>query len=1005
MAFYASQIGDLMLCSLNVERENQEHEHPKNTTKIKHVLVIDNSASMSGNTRIATEMIGRNLFGIENVSMVPGDVFLFDTDVYHVLKNASSPNDFDKIQYPRQGLTNITKAISDAITHIDNDYRRRNYEDIHYILTFLSDGQHNNGETLNDRKINEMSKRIRDHNIKLSIIVVGIGSSSDTKLGMMIKTGIESIQINTLENIYFASKPAEMKIVLNELVTGISSSIESGKPVQLTMMNSDKYSFFETSTQNYDCYMNRGRVTFILDRKSMNNDELPIIKIKDGDREIVLNANIRKPHMNDISEAINSIMPYLGRKKIAKGIDDISVMVQKLERLIATAKDMFKEENEMVPNSYDGVGKTKIDHSKRRLMIKSLNRQKTLFQEEYNRLRSLYVQIENDSSKQAQFLSGMGKKYGSKAVIKAGTIDKNINDVIDDLTKTTMVLETAIAKDTSLRDAYPNNNIHASILSLNTPFEQYQEWLDQMKNFDRNEYSNIYDLLVSFGLSGYSVKFQHNNAVQMDPFQTLCEKIDICPVDTPNVLLAQQLNREIKSYSNEMISDCLVLVDPSSPNSSLFAMRSDIYHYVASIVLCRDLYMYHSKMTFSMHAHTLVKTIEEYSRTKSRVYIEFGARILYSIRKFWGSHAVVSENVELFKRWWNDWSTITQSQNDECNHPVQLLLMLGALDFREIGAILSDKYRSHPPLLNLLNETLARISKMMLHTYVSSKKSNGENPTTDEIKKAGIKIMQKTYGITSDNSPQPNPDDTISEPTIESTREGCVRWIDWDDYDISHAFKSLNIQGCDNVIEFINQKLMPIIQTYHFCYAIQEYVNTNGGWNVMCEEFEKVGGVPISLIDSIKASMDTIDNMDVLKYMSIDSKDYNLVANTIFTQAILHPLTDTRNKINEQDIRDASTFNEMIVDLRMDRYLEASKEKRLRWVAIESDVTYARAISCDLVGYGEMIGGHSHSGSKGWFLAMARVALLNDDKLNIFKSKSNDTVDIYLNKLRKAMKH
>lgn len=1002
MTFYASQIGDLMLCSVNIEKQE---ELPKNNTKIKHILVIDNSGSMSGNTRTATDTIGRNLFGMKDVNMVPGDVFLFDSEVVHALKNVISPEDFNKLYYPRQGGTNITKAITNTITHIVGDHRRQNNEDIHYILTFLSDGQHNEGDKLNDRSISIMSNIIKDHNIKLSIIVVGIGSGSDTKLGMMIKTGIETIQINTLENIYFATQVSDMKNVLNELVNGITTSVVSGKPIQLSVVNSGNYSFFETSTKNYDCYMNQGRLTFIMNRKNESSNELPTIRLTNGDTEIVLTASIKKPHMNDVSEAINSIMPYLGRKKIAKGIDDIGDMVQKLERLIATSKDIFKEEDEMVNNQYDEIGKTKIDHSKRRKMIKSLNRQKILFQEEYNRLKSLYVQIENDSGKQAQFLSGMGKKYGSKAVIKAGTIDKNIFDVIDDLIKMISNLEEAIAKDCSLRDKYPNDNIHASILSLNTPLEQYQEWLEQLKNFDRNEYSNIYDVLVSFGLSGYSVKFQHNNAVQMDPFQTICEKIDICPVDTSNVLLTQQLNREIKSYSNEVITDCFVMVDPSAPNSSLFAMRSEIYHYVASIILCRDLYMYHPKMTFSMHAHALVKTIEDYSRTKSRVYIEFGARILYSIRKFWGLYARISENVNLFTKWWNDWSTITQSQNDECNHPVQLLLMLGALDFNEIGASMNDNYRSHPPLLNLLNETLARISKIMLHTYVSQKKSNGEYPTTDEIKRAGIKIMQKTYGITPDNSPQPNPDDTISEPTIESTRENCVRWIDWNDYDVSHAFKSLNIQGCDNVIEFINQKLMPIIQTYHFCYAVQGYVNANDGWNALCEEFEKVGGVPESFIDKIKESMNTIDNMDVLKYISIDSKDHNLVANTIFTQAIMHPLTDTRNKINEQDIRDASTLNEMIVDLRMNHYLKSSMEKRVRWVAIEGDLTYQKAISCDFVEYANMIGNHTHSGSKAWFAGIARASLLNDDKLNIFKSKSNDTVEIYLNKLRKGMKH
>lgn len=995
----------MMLCSVRMNQD-QEHKTVKTNTKIKHILVIDNSGSMGQNTQIATNTIGKNLFAMDSVSMVPGDVFLFDTEVVHSLKNVTSPKDFDKLRYPSQGSTNITKAITTAINHIVND--SKNSEDIHYILTFLSDGQHNEGEVLNDARINFLSKQVKTNNIKLSIIVVGIGSGSDTKLGMMIKTGIETIQMNSLENIYYATKVSDMEVVLNELVNGISTSVTTGKPLQLTMMNNN-YNFFETSTQTYDCYMNQNTLTFILNIRNcnMNNNETPVIKIKDGDNEIILNAVFRKPNIPIVSEAINTIMPYLGRKKIAKGMNDIDDMVRRLEQLITTAKDIFTKEAATThdTDSRGDIGKTKINHSERRHMIKSLNRQKTLFQEESNRLKSLYVQIENDSSKQAQFLSGMGKKYGTKAIIKAGTIDKTIDDVIDSLVSSSSVsnLERAIDKDTELNKISNRQESNASVLSLNTPFEQYQEWIDQLRNFDRIEYNTIYELLVSFGLSGYSVKYQHNNAVQMDPFQTVCEKIDICPIDTSNVLLAQQINREIKSYSNEVITDCLVLVDPSAPNTSLYAMRSEIYHYVVSIALCRDLYMYHPKMTFSMHAHALVKTIEEYYKTKSRVYIEFAIRILYSIRKFWGSYAVESENVELFKRWWNDWQTITQSQEDSCNHPVQLLLMLGALDFKEIGASLTDNYRSHPPLLNLLNETMARMSKIMLHTYVASKKRNGENPTSDEIKRAGIKILQKMYNITPENSPKPDPDDTVQEPTIEAIRENCVRWVEWDEYNASVAFNEFNIQS-DDMVEYINKQLTPSFLTYHFSYAVQEYINANGGWNNICNNIEMIGGIPEKFVDAIKVSMDMMNNMNVMECMTIDSKDYNLVANTIFTQAMMHPITDTRNKINEKDIRDKSTFDEMIVTLRLNHYLEASMEKKVRWMAIIGDVTYAQALAADLVEYSQMIGGHTHSGSRSWFYAMGKASLLSEDKLKVFREKSNDTVDTFLTKLRKSLR-
>ena len=112
-----------------------------------------------------------------------------------------------------------------------------------------------------------------------------------------------------------------------------------------------------------------------------------------------------------------------------------------------------------------------------------------------------------------------------------------------------------------------------------------------------------------------------------------------------------------------------------------------------------------------MHAHGLIKTIEDFSQNKSSRYLDFAVKILYSIRKYWADYAVTGENVELFKHWWDKWGSITHA--DGCNHPVQMLLMLGAYDLTQLGL----KFEEHDimgPLINLLNETLARKIRIKL---------------------------------------------------------------------------------------------------------------------------------------------------------------------------------------------------------------------------------------------------------------------------------------------------
>ena len=195
----------------------------------------------------------------------------------------------------------------------------------------------------------------------------------------------------------------------------------------------------------------------------------------------------------------------------------------------------------------------------------------------------------------------------------------------------------------------------------------------------------------------------------MDPFQTRCNLIEPWIIDSPSVMLFNRSDKTFKSQSGELISDVLILINPSTPNLSLTLFRSLPYQYLNSIMLCRDLYMYSPKMPFSTHSHAFLKACSN----QSRAYIELSMKILYSMRKIWGNYSiqkegVENENINLFKRWYS-WNTLTQKESDNCAHPVQLLLMMGVYDVESFDC---DLDLFDIPLDNLMNEFMARKMKI-----------------------------------------------------------------------------------------------------------------------------------------------------------------------------------------------------------------------------------------------------------------------------------------------------
>ena len=218
------------------------------------------------------------------------------------------------------------------------------------------------------------------------------------------------------------------------------------------------------------------------------------------------------------------------------------------------------------------------------------------------------------------------------------------------------------------------------------------------------------------------------------------------------------------------------------------------------------------------------------------------------------------------------------------------------------------------------------------------------------------------------------------EPTLISLRESCIRYYDELDLD---SLNGINISSPESFVESFKD----VIYAFNFGISVQKYMKEqNIHWNDLIERIELIGKIPDDIIEYLFVEQSKITT--VKEYMKLDSQ----TCLSMLVQSILCHTNDKRENITERNIRDSSTLEEYIVDLRMIIYMEKSKVKRGNWLSMIGNVTYEASNNATEEQFRDMIGRHSHSCSKACFWAMAKAALFNTRKKEIFLSKSNDTV-------------
>jgi len=163
---------------------------------------------------------------------------------------------------------------------------------------------------------------------------------------------------------------------------------------------------------------------------------------------------------------------------------------------------------------------------------------------------------------------------------------------------------------------YLNQTFHGSrvsYLSLSTPFQHLEEWLE----FKEQSFDSTWEMLMYAGFNGYPIVLERSSASQMNPFLVNVKSVRLSLADSASICVANQA--EVPVYGPEggaPFTDILVLIDPAMPRSSKMICSGKLVgEKYTSAVISRDLHMYTGiNMRIALHGNTVFHLVTNVER-------------------------------------------------------------------------------------------------------------------------------------------------------------------------------------------------------------------------------------------------------------------------------------------------------------------------------------------------------------------------------------------------------
>mmetsp|Transcript_6637 Transcript_6637/g.9850 ORF Transcript_6637/g.9850 Transcript_6637/m.9850 type:complete len:1386 (+) Transcript_6637:93-4250(+) len=406
---------------------NLSSEINKNNTPLALHFVIDNSGSMGG---MAMEV--RNIFSelVDSVASAPCSLTLFSQHASLLSDQIKSSKEMIGLPMVPQGMTNIpagvTKAM-DVITATEmSEVLTNSSEKTHHILILLTDGLHNTGPAPN-KEFPIIGKQARENipNVQLSVIVVGITRDSSTSMGMLLKTNIETVPLDSssISNIYFAASRSSMRSVMAKLVSGL---VVLSTGVVHTIYSPDGGILAEIGGEESN---------FLSVRTNVSNPSLNfLIKGKEPPHKLEVDGNNIKVNESDdikhdlIADILATQIDRIRVKRIASSAGSASCVQPAIQHL-KTLVDALDKDYRV--NGRANLMLAGASAAERLAQYRKIITTVHVARELRNQLTDVANFANSCSEAQAAFLTGSGSKYASKALRRAAARSGDNDGILD----------------------------------------------------------------------------------------------------------------------------------------------------------------------------------------------------------------------------------------------------------------------------------------------------------------------------------------------------------------------------------------------------------------------------------------------------------------------------------------------------------------------------------------------------------------------------------------------
>lgn len=656
-------------------------------------FVLDNSGSMGGNSQHAQECFA----DLVDLASGPCSMVAFDSSAHLLGDHFRTAQEVRSARLPRQGGTNITAGVERALEVIRAcEEGSGSGERPHHVLILLSDGAHMVGPRPQER-LPVLGSQLRAAlpALRLSVAVVGVTRSSDTSMGMLLKTSLETVVLADLEPIYFAASPSEMREVLGQMHAGMASLRGSVVSVVAPEGRSFVRAVGEAGSKSVDLLADAGEHGLLcLGASPPEEVEVDGVRVActappadAADFDAALAAS-----------ALQSLVHAVRVRRVAVGAEGVRTAIQQLGSWVAEL-----EERAATSSSGTRLSLAKATPAERLSQHRALRGAMQSARELRNQLAEIEAHRADDSASQAAFLTGASRRFGAKALMLAARnkeragVDVDpaarMQELREDIASIAPRMRLALREDFCaklgalcdaerlqlherlvriLPERVPRRAIRTlceggvtadvlaadpelaalvdsgaatepllavagqlrqSFLSLQSAWEQLKDWCDPVTDACGTEYQ----LLMCFGALGCPIDVQRCDATQMDPYAMAVTRVRAAPADSASLLTALHSDQQVVPPEGGVaLQDLLVLVDPDAPRASRLAANSALMREAyTSVVLCRDLHMYTgNKMRLALHAHSLLAAVQPPPAAASKEDLRAQLRRQYLGRAF-----------------------------------------------------------------------------------------------------------------------------------------------------------------------------------------------------------------------------------------------------------------------------------------------------------------------------------------------------------------------------------